>query len=140
MILLKDILNSLPELNNLSESQKREYPEELSSLIQKASDLLILRKENEKLFSLEKSLSEDVEMLKNRLFPSIYFGVAKHHSTKVPYIIARSMWKKGYKDYAQLSAYIGPVSNFKNGIEDEEVKNIALDKIRKKIRDKFPSQ
>lgn len=135
---LQNILESVPELNTLNELQKTEYADELGTLIQKSSDLMALKSKYTEILNLEKSLTSDVEMLKNRLFPSIYFGTAKHHTTKEPYIIARSMWKKGLNDYAQLSAYIGPVANFKNGVEDEEVKKIALDKIRKKIRDKFP--
>ena len=138
MILLTNIFESLPELNTLNEVQKAEYADELGILVQKKSDLLALQAKYSDILNLEKSLSSDVEMLKNRLFPSIYFGTAKHHTTKERYIIARSMWKKGLNDYAQLSAYIGPVANFKNGVEDEEVMKIALDKIRKKIREKFP--
>lgn len=138
MITLQNILESLPELNTLSEVEKSEYEDELGTLIQKTSDLLVLQVKYSDILNLEKSLSSDVEILKNRIFPSIYFGTAKHHTTKEPYIIARSMWKKGLNDYAQLSAYIGPVANFKNGVKDAEVKKIALDKIRKKIREKFP--
>ena len=138
MILLENIINSLPELKTLSEVSKEEFADEVGRLIQKFSDLLILQKEHSQILNLEKSLVSEVELLKNRLFPSIYFGIAKHRTTKDPYIIARSMWKKGLNDYAQLSAYIGPVANFKNGVEDEAVKKIALDKIRKKIREKFP--
>ena len=138
MITLQNILESLPELNTLNEVEKSEYEDELGTLIQKTSDLLVLQVKYSDILNLEKSLSSDVEILKNRIFPSIYFGTAKHHTTKEPYIIARSMWKKGLNDYAQLSAYIGPVANFKNGVKDDEVKKIALDKIRKKIREKFP--
>jgi hypothetical protein len=138
MITLQNILESLPELNNLNEVEKSDYADELGNLIQKTSDLMVLHTKYSDVLNLEKSLSSDVETLKNRIFPSIYFGTAKHHTTKEPYIIARSMWKKGLNNYAQLSAYIGPVANFKNGVKDAEVKKIALDKIRKKIREKFP--
>ena len=138
MITLQNILESLPELNTLNEVEKSEYEDELGDLIKKASDLMILQTKYSDILNLEKSLSSDVEMLKKRLFPSIYFGTAKHHTTKEPYIIARSMWRRGLNDFAHLSAYIGPVANFKNGVKDEDVKKIALDKIRKKIREKFP--
>jgi hypothetical protein len=138
MITLQDILSSLPFLRNISEKEKLEFSKEISLLVKKKSDLLALESEYSKILELSKTLSQDVEILTNRLFPSIYFGTAKHHTTKEPYIIARSMWKKGINDYDQLSAYIGPVSKFKNGIEDEEVKAIALDKMRKKIQKKYP--
>jgi hypothetical protein len=138
MISLQQILESLPELKTLTDIQKEEYAIEIGSLLQITTDLITLRSKYSNILHFEKSMSVDVEMLKNRLFPSIYFGIAKHHTTKEPYIIARSMWKKGINDYAQLSSYIGPVANFKNGVEDDEVKKIALDKIRKKIREKFP--
>jgi hypothetical protein len=138
MITTQNILENIPELNTLNEVEKTEYADELGKLIQKTSDLLILQSKYADVLNLEKSLSSDVEILKNRLFPSIYFGTAKHHTSKEPYIIARSMWKKGLNDYAQLSAYIGPVANFKNGVNDKEVKKIALEKIRNKIREKFP--
>jgi len=138
MATIQDILDSLPELKNLSDEDRIKYSAELKLLIQKNSDLVTIHKDYEKILNQEKILSKDVESLKNRLFPPIYFGTTKHHSTKEPFIIARSLWKKGTNDYAQLSVYIGPVANFKNGIEDEEVKRIALEKIRKKIRDKFP--
>ena len=140
MVNLKDILQSMPELKSFSKEEISEYSDEINQLIQKNSDLVAIRKEYENIFSKEKDLSVDVEMLRGRLFPSIYFGTAKHHRTKLPFIVARSLWKKGLNDYAQLSVYVGPVSKFKNGIEDEEVKKIALEKMRKKIKEKFPME
>ena len=138
MAILQDILDSLPELKTLTNEDRVKYSEELKLLIQKNSDLVAIHKQYEDILNKEKVLSKDVESLKNRLFPPIYFGTSKHHSTKEPFIIARSLYKKGTNDYAQLSVYVGAVSSFKNGIEDEEAKKIALEKMRKKIREKFP--
>jgi len=138
MATLQDILDFLPELKNLSAVDKSKYSNLIQLLIQKSSDLVTIQKEYEQVLTTHKNLSKEVEILRNRLFPAIYFGTAKHHTTKEPYIIARSMWKKGVNDYDQLSAYIGPVAKFKHGLEDEEVKIIALEKMRKKIEEKYP--
>ena len=43
MITLQNILESLPELNTLNEVEKSEYEDELGTLIQKTSDLLVLQ-------------------------------------------------------------------------------------------------
>jgi len=120
--------------------KQREVSNELNSLIESLNDLLSLREKYETILLKEAELSKKVEELKNRIFPSIYFGTAKHHTTKEPYIIARSMWKKGLNDYSQLSAYIGPVAKFQKGVNDTEVKKITLNKIRKKIQNSFPME
>jgi len=134
------ILTYIPELKELGEVQQLEFSNELNSLIESLNDLLSLREKYETILLKEAELSKKVEELKNRIFPSIYFGTAKHHTPKEPYIIARSMWKKGLNDYSQLSAYIGPVAKFQKGVNDPEVKKIALDKIRKKIQNSFPME
>ena len=138
MIQLKHILEQFPELKSMGKEQKEEYANEITQLFENTKELMIIREKYADILKKESTLSKKVEELKNRLFPSIYFGTAKHHTTKEPYIIARSLWKKGTSDYAQLSAYIGPVSKFPKGTNDPEVMNIANDKIRKKIREKFP--
>ncbi len=138
MIQVKNILNVIPELTSLGITQREEYATEIAQLIENSRDLLAIQAKYSEVLNRESQLSKRVDELKNRLFPSIYFGKAKHHTTKEQYIIARSMWKKGKNDYAQLSAYIGPVSNFPKGVNDDQVMKIALDKIRKKIREKFP--
>lgn len=112
--------------------------EEVSMLKEKKEELERLEKEYGDVFNKMKTLHNDIKLLENRISPEIYFTTAKHHTTKEPYIIARSMYKKGLNDYVQLSSYIGPVSKFTNGIEDEEVKKIALDKIRAQIKKKVP--
>ena len=137
---INKILTYIPELKELGEVQQLEFTNELNSLIESLNDLLSLREKYETILLKEAELSKKVEELKNRIFPSIYFGTAKHHTTKEPYIIARSMWKKGLNDYSQLSAYIGPVAKFPKGVNDPEVKKIALDKIRKKIQKSFPME
>lgn len=138
MIQIKQILEQLPELNSLENLQKEEYSNEISLLLENTKELFVIREKYADILKREAELSGAVEELKNRLFPSIYFGTVKHHTTKEPYIIARSLWKKGTNDYSQLSAYIGAVAKFPKGLEDAEVMVIAKDKIRKKIREKFP--
>ena len=138
MIQLKQILEQLPELTSFEKEQKEEFSTEISLLLDSTRELMIIREKYADILKREAELASKVEEFKNRIFPSIYFGTVKHHTTKEPYIIARSLWKKGTNDYAQLSAYIGAVAKFPKGIDDVEVMKIAKDKIRKKIREKFP--
>lgn len=122
----------------LTSQDKIEYSEEIDSLIKTYDELMEVRKEYAEMLAREKFLSKSVEELKNRLYPSVYFSTSKHHTTKEPYIIARSMWKKGVSDYDQLSAYVGPIKRFEKGIEDPEVLKIGTEKIRQSIRKKYP--
>lgn len=138
MIQLKDILREIPDIQSLDVQEKQEYSAEITILLEKTKELLVIRDKYADILKKESELSQEVVELKSRLFPSIYFGVAKHHTTKEPYIIARNLWKKGKNDYAQLSAYVGSLSKFPKGLEDPEAKKIASHKIRKKIREKFP--
>jgi hypothetical protein len=112
--------------------------EESRILDSKKKELSDMERQYGDAFNKMNSLHNEIQQLENRISPNIYFTTAKHHTTKEPYIIARSMYKKGTNDYVQLSAYIGPVSKFLNGVEDEQVKQIALDKIRAQIRKKVP--
>jgi len=112
--------------------------DETNLLNNKREELSKLEDEYGEVFYNMKNLKNEIEELENRISPKIYFTTAKHHTTKEPYIIARSMFKKGLNDYVQLSSYIGPVSKFADGIDDEEVKKIALDKIRLQIKKKVP--
>jgi len=138
MIQLKQILEHFPELKAFEKEQKEEFSNEITLLLDSTKELMVIREKYADVLKREDELSCRVEEFKNRIFPSIYFGTVKHHTTKEPYIIARSLWKKGTNDYAQLSAYIGPVAKFPKGIDDVEVMKIAKEKIRKKIREKFP--
>ncbi len=132
-----DVIESIPELKTLSEVEKYTLENELSLLISSASKLMSIKEQNSEILKEISELESDVEDLKNRIFPTIYLGQAKHHSTKEPYIIARCPWRKGKNDYAHLRVYVGKTSNFKEGLKDPEVLKIAQNKIRLKIRQLF---
>ena len=132
------LLEEVPELAQIDEVAKVKFRNEIGSLILKHSDLTLIEEKYKNVLDEIERLRKDVPELKNRLFPAIYLGTAKHHSTKEPYIVARTPWRKGTNDYIHLRVHIGSVSKFKGGINDPEVKRIALQKMREKIQSILP--
>jgi hypothetical protein len=65
-------------------------------------------------------------------------GLGKHHSTGLPFIIGRTVFKQTPDKKADLSVYVGPLSRFEEGIESPEAMNIAVKKMIEKIEKKFP--
>jgi hypothetical protein len=132
------LLESIPELKELDEVAKINYRNEIGSLMVKHSNLTQLEYKYKGLLQEIDKLREDVIELKNRLFPTIYLGTAKHHTSKEPYLVGRTAWRKGKNDFIHLRVHIGAVSKFKEGINDPEVKLIALQKMREKIQSILP--
>lgn len=132
------LFESIPELKELDEVAKVKYRNEIGSLMVKYSNLTQLEEKYKDLLQEIDKLRGDVVELKNRLFPTIYLGTAKHHTSKEPYIVARTPWRKGKNDFIHLRVHIGAVSKFKEGINDPEVKRIALQKMRDKIQSILP--
>jgi hypothetical protein len=122
----------------LDSKTKYEYQKEIGALISKSSNLAHLEEKYKDVLNEVNQLRDDITELKNRIFPTIYLGKAKHHTSKEPYIIARTPWRKGTNDYIHLRVYIGALSKFKGGMEDPEVMKIALQKMREKIQSILP--
>ena len=131
-------IDAIPELSELDEVSKVTYRNEIGSLIVKSSNLTQLEDKYKDLLQEINKLREDVVELKNRLFPTIYLGTAKHHTSKEPYIVARTPWRKGKNDFIHLRVHIGAISKFKEGINDPEVKRLAIQKMRAKIQSILP--
>lgn len=116
-----------PYMSELN-SDENKYKEELDSISEEYREILERRE----------VLLKKVAEIERRVNPQIYLGTAKHHSSKKPYIVARSPWRKGTNDYAHLRVYVGSLENFDGGINDPQVKAIALKKIQDKINQLFP--
>lgn len=132
------LLEQIPELKEIDEKTRIKFKNEIGSLIIKSSDLESLEEKYKNQLETIEKLRKDVVELKNRLLPTIYLGKAKHHTSKEPYIVARTAWRKGKNDFIHLRVHIGAVSKFKDGINDPEVKQIALQKMREKIQSILP--
>lgn len=126
------------KLTVLTSEDKIECSQEIDSLIKTHDDLMQLRKEHADLLVKEKSLSTSVQELKDRIYPTVYLSLAKHHRTKKPYIKAKSPWKDKNGEVSFLWAYVGALDLFPKGLEDPKAKQIAARKIRQLIRTKYP--
>ena len=133
-----DFLNQFPEIGGLDEVSLIKYEEEIATLFVKSSNLAHLQTEYGDLLAHLGQLSKDIAELKKRLFPPLYFSKVKHHSTKEPYIIAATPWQISENENVNFRVYIGALSKFKGGMEDPEVKRIALQKMREKLKLKLP--
>lgn len=111
----------------------REQYDEDENLKRKKEELSILKSNNMEILNQIENLEKEIDFLEKTSSPKIYTGIAKHHTTKEPYIIARSLFKKGINDYIQLSAYIGKLKDFNNDKNSPEVMKIAKKKIKDKI-------
>jgi hypothetical protein len=126
------------EIENMDPSEKIKYSEELASLKQAREKLAQLRKDYSKeleIIEYFKNLKDDLDKRQN---PKVYLGLGKHHTSKEPFIIGRSVWKKGVNDYAHLSAYVGPLTKFNGDKNSPEAMKIAVEKIKNKINTDFP--
>ena len=130
----KEILNRIPQIAELSELDKIQFKDEIATLYTTISDIIHLEKKYEELFNVMDAKRKIENEVTSIMFPKIYFGKAKHHTSKEPYIIARCPYKKGVNDYVHFRVYVGAISKFPKGVDDPEVKKIALLKIRNKIK------
>jgi len=125
-------------LNSLSDKDKIKFAKEIESLRQKREKLKELErvhgKDIEALTYIQK-LKDDKESREN---PKVYLGVGKHAVTKLPYIIGRSVWRKGVNDFDNKSVYVGSLSKFDGNKDHPEAMKIAIDKMKKKIAKDYP--
>jgi hypothetical protein len=134
----KQLFDELPSIENIDEVSQVEFNAELGQLISQHNNLAHLENKYKDVLEGINRQRQIVEELKNRLFPPLYMGVAKQQTSKEPYIVARTPWRKGVNDFIHLRVYVGAISNFKGGKDDPEAKKIALYKMRKKIQSILP--
>lgn len=134
----KDLLTAIPKLSEIDEVARIEYMNEVGLLIEKYTNREHLKEKYKEILQELEGYDKDIQELENRLFPVVYLGQAKHHSTKQPYIVGRTAWKKGVNDYIHLRVHLGSVTKYKLGIEDPEVKRLATQKMREKIKQILP--
>jgi hypothetical protein len=143
----KFIIESLKEMDDeeldanlktLSPEERIKYSEEIKLLKQTRDELKTLYKNHGKDIKALKYLEELKKDLDARKKPKVYLGLGKHHSTGLPFIIGRTVFKPTPDKKADLSVYVGPLSRFEEGIESPEAMNIAVKKMIEKIEKKFP--
>jgi len=119
----------------IKESQIKIFEESAygDDIQRKKNELSKLKFDNKEILNQIEKLEKEIEFLEKITSPKIYTGVVKHHTTKEPYIIARSLFKKGVNDYVQLSVYVGKLKDFNNDKDSPEVMKVAKKKIQDKI-------
>lgn len=126
------------KLNSMSDKEKIEYAREIEDLRQterKLKELLNTHKKDIEAINYLNYLKFDRERREN---PKIYLGVGKHAVTKIPYIIGKTKWRKGVKDYDDNNVYVGPLHKFDNNKDHPEAMRIAVQKMKKKLAKKYP--
>ncbi len=107
--------------------------QDLENLKIKKEELSKLKLDNMETLQRIEKLENEIDILERITSPSIYTGVAKHHTTKEPYIIARSTFRRGKNDYVELSAYVGKLKDFNGDKDSPEVMKIGKRKIQNKL-------
>ena len=123
---LKNIIRKylLEELEDNSQSLLDKKREELSNMEFEHSEIL----------QRVESLKKEIDILERKTSPKIYTAIVKHHTTKEPYIIARSVFRRGKNNYVQLSVYVGKLKDFGNDKDSPDAIKVGERKIKEKIK------
>ncbi len=108
----------------------------LSQLKKEYSD--IVTPELERTLLRLDEIEATIHEISRRLHPVVYMGTTKDSRNGIESIVGKTNWNKEDGTRVSLQVYVGRLKSFSGGVHDPIAKEIALDKMRKKIKELFP--